>query len=175
MRRFVSTLAVCAFGLAAAVAIAAPVAAQQLVYNDAHTQTCLAAGTSPEAKKACIGVSANACMEDSAGGFSTLGMVGCLDREVQYWDRALNAAYKAKKARDQAEDAQNAADGITAPKKAIALRDMQRAWIAFRDASCLYERSNFGGGTGAGPAGVGCILQMTAEQAMVLQASDQVQ
>ena len=45
---------------------------------------------------------------------------------------------------------------------------MQRSWIAFRDAACSYEASRWGGGSGAGPAATGCVMQLTARQALRL-------
>jgi uncharacterized protein YecT (DUF1311 family) len=59
-------------------------------------------------------------------------------------------------------DAGAKADGLTVPPVAEALRDMQRAWIAYRDASCDYERAQWGGGTGGGPATAGCLMRTRA-------------
>jgi len=58
---------------------------------------------------------------------------------------------------------------MAAPAQAEALRDMQRAWIAFRDATCTYEASQWSGGTGQGPAYEGCVMRMTAEQTLYLE------
>ena len=46
---------------------------------------------------------------------------------------------------------------------------MQRAWIAYRDAACAYEASQWGGGTGAGPAATGCMMTLTGRQALALE------
>ena len=46
---------------------------------------------------------------------------------------------------------------------------MQRAWIEYRDATCAYEAAQWGGGTGAGPAFAGCLMRLTAEQALYLE------
>jgi uncharacterized protein YecT (DUF1311 family) len=59
--------------------------------------------------------------------------------------------------------------GSAAPPPAVALREMQRAWIAWRDAACDYEVSQWGGGTGGGPAWSQCAMQMTGEQALALE------
>jgi len=148
-------------------ASAGGVPAQDLLYSDEHTASCLEAGEYPDARKACIGVSANACMEDSPGGFTTVGMAGCLSLELDYWDRRLNASYRDLMRRERRDDAEMAGTG--APSRAQALRAMQRAWIPFRDASCAYARAQWGGGTGGGPAELGCLLQMTAEQTLALE------
>jgi len=49
------------------------------------------------------------------------------------------------------------------------LRTMQRAWISFRDASCLYEQAQWMGGTGGGPATQACHMHETARQALKLE------
>jgi uncharacterized protein YecT (DUF1311 family) len=105
-------------------------------------------------------------MNTTSGGYSTVAMTGCLDREIGFWDRMLNATYKTALERAAESDAANA--GMNAPSQQEALRDMQRAWIPFRDASCAYARSQWGGGTGGGPAALACYLDLTARQAILL-------
>jgi uncharacterized protein YecT (DUF1311 family) len=107
-------------------------------------------------------------MERSPGGQTTVGMVSCLDRERAVWDGWLNTVYQQLYARLAVEDAQTPS---YAPDQASALLQMQRAWIAFRDARCAYEASQWGGGTGAGPASVSCHLDATARQMLYLQSS----
>lgn len=148
---------------------ALPALAQQMIYSDEHSESCLQAGQSQQEREACIGVSANACMEDTEGGFSTAGMVSCLSLELDYWDRRLNAAYRDLMRREKADDAEFGAGQNGVPSKAKALRAMQRAWIPYRDASCAYARAQWGGGTGGGPAELSCLLQMTGEQALRLE------
>jgi uncharacterized protein YecT (DUF1311 family) len=46
---------------------------------------------------------------------------------------------------------------------------MQRAWIGYRDAACDYERAQWGGGSGGGPATAGCLMRLTGEQALALE------
>ncbi|NOX74704.1 MAG: DUF1311 domain-containing protein [Alphaproteobacteria bacterium] len=150
---------------------AVPAQAQELNFNIQKTAICLDTSETEAQRKVCIGEAASACMEATPGGFSTLGMNGCMDREVAWWDGQLNAAYTSLMTREKADDAQNAADGYPAPSKAKALRAMQRAWITYRDTTCAYSASQFGNGTGAGTAYVGCLLQITGEQALFLEAS----
>ena len=94
----------------------------------------------------------------------------CYGAEYDYWDARLNAAYGALMAMEKAAEAELGELGSAAPSPAAALRDMQRAWIGYRDAACLYEVSQWGGGTGGGPAGAGCMMQITGEQALALEA-----
>jgi len=154
--------------IVAAALLTAPAQAQELRFDIGHTLACLdAAGGGPGAE-GCIGASANACMRDTPGGSSTYGMGACIDREYSYWDDRLNASYRSLRAQERADDADWAgAPGVVS--KADALRDMQRAWIAFRDATCAYERAQWGGGTGGGPAWAGCQMRLTGAQALYLQ------
>ncbi|WP_299848608.1 lysozyme inhibitor LprI family protein [uncultured Roseovarius sp.] len=108
-------------------------------------------------------------MADSPGGDTTVGMGGCLDREWQYWDGRLNTAYKRQMGRAKAIDAEMADLGANVPSQSDALRDMQRAWIPFRDGKCGYEYSQWGGGTGGGPAITACMMVETGEQALYLE------
>jgi len=147
-------------------ALAAPAAAQELVFDPSHTLTCIAAAPDQYAAEACFGTSAERCMSDTTGGYSTVATGGCLSAEAEFWDGRLNAAYQELRAQDQRQDAE-ALDH--APAQAEALRDVQRAWVDFRDATCAYEASQWGGGTGQGPAYAGCILRMTAAQTLYLQ------
>jgi len=142
--------------------------AQELIFNMRQTLSCIEAAPTGAAARACIGASANACMNATDMGSTTVGMGGCIDRELSYWDGRLNASYRALRARDRSEDAEFAgAAGYVS--QADALRDMQRAWIGWRDATCDYERAQWGGGSGGGPATLGCLMRLTAEQALYLE------
>ncbi|THD82818.1 DUF1311 domain-containing protein [Aliigemmobacter aestuarii] len=141
------------------------------VFSPALTEDCLAeslaAGFDPAE---CIGRAAEACMNGSDIGGSTVGMNLCIGAELGWWDTRLNAAYRVLMAQNEATDAEMAELGTSAPKMAPALRDMQRAWIAFRDAACAYEVTWWGGGTGGGPAWNGCMMDLTARQTLRLEA-----
>lgn len=116
----------------------------------------------------CAGRSAQACM-NSPGGDTTIGMIDCLQGELQYWDKRLNTAYAARVATARKEDADMKRLKSSAPSIEESLRSMQRSWIAYRDAACLYEQSLWQGGTGGGPATAGCHMQETARQALKLE------
>ena len=120
-------------------------------------------------REQCIGVAASACMENTEGGHSTMGMNGCLDAEWQYWDGRLNAHYSQAmaQAKDFDADMATAENGLLSAEET--LRGMQRAWIAFRDAKCDYVRSQWSGGTGQGPAMLSCLMVETGRQALWLQ------
>lgn len=157
-------------GLLAGLLVLSPVmaGAQELEFDIGHTQACLADAVGPGERADCAGAAARACMETPAGG-STVGMGGCLYMEYEWWDARLNAVYRDVRASDRAEDAAYG-DMPGAGRLAETLREMQRAWIAFRDATCEYERAQWGGGTGGGPAATDCLMRMTAEQVIYLEA-----
>lgn len=156
--------------LLACALLAGPVAAQEITYSDAATVECLAGAQEFTDQRACIGLSSNLCME-APGGYSTYGMGGCLDAELTFWDGLLNENYRARMVQSKSADEDAALYQPELPSQAEALRDMQRAWITFRDAACDYERSQWGGGTGGGPATLACLMQMTGEQALRLGAA----
>jgi uncharacterized protein YecT (DUF1311 family) len=159
-------------GLMAALTVAAlcparPALAQELVFDPAPTEACLAAA--PADLASCIGHASDACMTENADGETTVGMGFCLAEEWEWWDARLNTAYGGLMDRHRATDADLKLIGSTVPSLAEALRDMQREWIGYRDAACGYERAQWGGGTGGGPAFVGCLMQLTGEQALALE------
>ena len=156
MKRLIFSLAMFCAGSA--------MAQDGLTYSCAPTETCLTRNSNWEDRRACIGQAAEACVE--ATGYATPVLSGCASRELDDWDARLNAVYRDARAQAQRRDA-DAFSG--APSQAEAIRDMQRAWIPFRDATCTYEASQWGGGTGAGPAYVNCLLRLTAEQALYLE------
>ena len=104
--------------------------AQDMVFSPSYSTDCQQNGGSADA---CVGLSANMCMDQSEGGYSTGGVNGCLDREVTLWDTDLNAAYKLLLVQERTQDSASAADQPDRPSGEAALRDMQRAWIAYRD------------------------------------------
>lgn len=136
-------------------------------FDAALVDACLA-GKTGVAREACIGVSAAGCMAEE-GGQTTAGTSYCLGQEYELWDGKLNDAYTALMAQAEATDAEMKTLGSAAPEQVPPLRDMQRNWIGFRDAACDFERSQWGGGTGGGPASVQCALTLTARQTFWLQ------
>lgn len=91
----------------------------------------------------------SACM-DKAGGV-TMDMVGCLSTAYEQQDKRLNAEYEALRERIEAN-------------RHTALRDAQRAWIAYRDANCAFY-ADPDGGTLARVSANQCMVDMTAARA----------
>ncbi|WP_347266870.1 lysozyme inhibitor LprI family protein [Paracoccus sp. (in: a-proteobacteria)] len=119
--------------------------------------------------RACIGKASDACMA-APGGDTTVGMVDCLMAESKDWDRLLNAWYSKVMKVAKASDAEAGQLGSAAEPAAPALQQAQRHWIAFRDATCRYQHLQYQGGTLGGPAAAGCLMELTAEQALRLHA-----
>jgi len=90
-----------------------------------------------------------ACMEKAGG--VTVDMVACITAEYERQDKRLNEAYAA--ARERVGTARDAA-----------LRDVQRAWLHFRDLNCDF-RNDPDGGTLARVEANDCMLAMTAARA----------
>lgn len=135
--------------------------AQDFAVNPQVIEECL--WTKPvERYDECIGLAADACMTDNDGGHTTVGTGACLFAEHEYWDRRLNAIYKVALKKAETMDGETA--GYSDVPLKTMLRDMQRAWIAFRDAKCDFERAQWGGGTGGSPATANCLMYETAEQ-----------
>lgn len=143
-----------------------PAMAQDLVFDAAAPQECLINSGYGGTQQDCIGFSAAMCMQQP-GGDSTYGMGFCLDSELQVWDGMLNDNYQQLRAAMLASDA-DLPDLLAV--QADALRDMQRAWIAYRDARCGYEVTLWQGGTGSSPAFLNCMMLLTGEQALYLSA-----
>jgi len=153
---------------AAVVAVlAAPAAAQGIAFSPAPTEACLAAAPSDPAS--CIGHAADACMLETEGGETTVGMGACLSAELDWWAARLATAEGSVAAAAATTDAEMAGLGATVPMQAPAFVAMRAAWAAWRDAACDWERVQWGGGTGQGPATAACLMRVTGEQALALE------
>lgn len=141
--------------------------AQDISFTVAPTLVCLAEAEGA-ARFDCVGAAADICMSKPSGG-STVGMWFCLGRELGYWDDRLNATYAELRRVERAVMAEAERLELRVPDTVLALREMQRAWMRFRDASCTYEFSTWGGGTGGGPANTACLLELTGRQALQLE------
>lgn len=98
-----------------------------------------------------------ACM-DATGGV-TVDMLNCIAAETDRQDDALNAAYRRVRADMDADSREE-------------LRDVQRAWIAARDATCNSRGMDAGRGSYSGVAYNDCILSQTAERVIWLESQE---
>lgn len=113
------------------------------------------------AAAALIGAAVSACgaeqgePEQGCDG-STYEMVECFKAKIAQWDKRLNIAYR--KALQLAQ-----------PKQREQLRKAQRAWLAYRDANCLYW--DLGEGTIARIQAGDCMYRLTKERALELEGA----
>lgn len=110
----------------------------------------------PEPPKHAIDVALSACMDTSEGS-TTLGMIQCTDTATKAWDVELNKAYKALMAQLE-------------PDNATALKEAQRAWIAYRDADikAIYGMLGQQDGTLWRITAAGRVLDLTESRARQL-------
>ena len=113
----------------------------------------------PELKQMaeCIGIVADPC--PNAAGANTFTIVACHMREQKIWDGYLNQWYGEVEKRL-----------VDDPAALTALKEAQRAWIAFRDAKCGYWEKRYAGGTIASVVTGDCMRVETGRRALEMQA-----
>ena len=152
------------FALLLVIGLAPPVAAQDFTIDAHLIDRCLPLHDNP---MACVGRQADACILRNGNG-PNMVVGACFEAEAAVWDAWLNTAYRdlVRLARDR-----EAADmGYEEGNLQIALQEMQRAWITYRDASCgnaLTLAAPFG--SAAGPAYYECMTEHTARQYFILR------
>jgi uncharacterized protein YecT (DUF1311 family) len=106
----------------------------------------------------CVGVVSSPCLQRDPGGASgnRVDMLDCLVREQKVWDERLNAAYNATMQACQGQ-------------VCVARRNLERAWIAYRNALCELPYAERGG-TFASVDSADCLLGETARQVIWLEA-----
>ena len=120
----------------------------------AEGRLAAAAEAARRSPSSCIGVLSTACIQ-KAGNMSNGVVNDCYDQETAVWDKRLNVAYGEASSRMEKEALDN-------------LRKVQRAWIAWRDATCRQPYLVFQG-TMAGPMEAWCRLDITARQAIWME------
>jgi uncharacterized protein YecT (DUF1311 family) len=101
---------------------------------------------------ACIGLHAVRCLA-RPGNDTTMAMARCWQDEAAAWDILLNRWWRERPQGPRGE----------------ALRDVQRSWIAWRDARCGYFDTFRQGGTMARIEAAQCMAEETALRAMELR------
>jgi len=86
---------------------------------------------------------------------NTAAIVDCVGGLIDEWDGRLNAAYR---------EVMGSMEG----ERAAQLRTAQRAWIAYRDANCMWYR--LGEGTVAAIEASTCVFALTRDRATELEA-----
>nr|WP_255434643.1 MULTISPECIES: lysozyme inhibitor LprI family protein [unclassified Paracoccus (in: a-proteobacteria)] len=105
----------------------------------------------------CIGTQQAACVARLKQVYKDVGPVDgrgpCLGAERDYWDGQLNDGYTRLMAAEVGEGAD-------------ALRQAERAWIAFRDSLCAYEARSWASQPEGDMAGPACLTRETALQSL---------
>ncbi len=145
--------------------LATPAAADRFDIDTHLIDRCLAInGDTP---MACVGRQADACIDRNGGGPNMVVAV-CQRNEAVFWDDLLNRTYA--EVTDLARAKQSEDVGYEPESLTDSLRDMQRAWIAYRDATCAHDVAQWRPfGSSAGPAANGCAMLETARQVFQLQ------
>ena len=131
---------------------ATPLAAQQV--DEGYVRGCFAGAGPGETAPRCLGEAARQCQ--AQGNDTTIGISQCIQAETVVWDALLNETYGEVRRIFTAQD----------PSLATALRDAQRAWIAYRDAECGLEYARWIGGTIRTIVAANCQMTETAERAL---------
>ena len=97
--------------------------------------------------------------QDCAGAQTQLEMNECALRDYQVADTELNARYATARALLERLGA-----------GAVALRDAQRAWLAFRDSACEAEGAVYAGGSIQPMIVASCLARLTRQRSEDLRA-----
>ena len=109
----------------------------------------------PHQDESCIDYVTEVCSFTSEDGQSQLGGADCADRERNVWEERLNRDYQAILSKAK-------------PEMGEAVRKMQRAFIASRDARCQTDRKLGAPNGHEALYEASCLLDATARQALVL-------
>lgn len=146
------------------VLVALPAAAQDVTIDGHWIDRCLAIQDDP---MRCVGRATETCVESSTSAAMSVE-ADCMGAELAIWDASLNDAYRGL----QRLAVEREGWDVGYPQGSLtgALRDMQRAWIGYRDASCDHARvlaSPYG--SEVGRAVTECLMFQTARQNFVLR------
>lgn len=132
--------------------------------DPAIIEECLIAAATDGQRLDCAGSGVKACLDYAATEHPDVHPIdrelNCTDAEWQVWDEKLGQTYDALKAVETERGAE----------RADALVQMERDWITFRDARCVYDKITNGRGTGGALAEPACKLNETARQVILLMS-----
>ena len=146
--------------------LASPALAQDPMVDRDVVVGCFESAETGEITPPCIGAATERCIDATPNGSTTVGMATCAAAETAIWDEFLNTTYQDLRAQMREMDADEYAGDVS---RADALRDAQRAWIAFRDAECNFEWAMFQEGTMRTLIASGCMQNLTARRALELR------
>ncbi len=144
---------------------AGAVAAQELVFSMQASESCLSEMSGDTDPLACLGNSASRCMEETDGGYSRLGTLGCIQAELVGWEDRMNGSFAQMQVKDQIADTEEGAQEVFGPM----LQKMQREWLDYRNARCDYIGAKEGGDEAFEERRDWCRLEMTGLQTLLLR------
>jgi uncharacterized protein YecT (DUF1311 family) len=122
-------------------------------YTQALNACIAAANLEPSALNACRGRVTEACRAEE--GDATFIVVRCISDENDSWERIIA---------DVSERLRTSGD----VELAASLDDVQRQWLAYRDAECSFRQRRFGLGSGAQYEFALCTADLAADRAIDL-------
>lgn len=150
------------------IGLAAPsVAAQELSYSPAPTETCLQDLARGADRGQCIGVAAEVCRQASD---RETAASQCLVRELAYWQARMRAALGMAISRAESKDFDARAMNIPPRHQEAALIILQDNWTIYRDSACAFEQTLWGRGDPTGGQNLSCQMYLIAEQTFYLEA-----
>jgi uncharacterized protein YecT (DUF1311 family) len=106
--------------------------------------------------ESCISIISTPCLQKAGDGASHAAVTECYDKEKAVWDWRLNRTFQDLLKKMDSEAATN-------------LREVQRTWIAWHDATCRQAWATFQG-TMANPMQAHCEMTSTGRQAIWVES-----
>ncbi|MEH6772486.1 MAG: lysozyme inhibitor LprI family protein [Cereibacter changlensis] len=151
--------------------LSAPAAAQTIAFSAQPTEECLAAASTPEARRACPGKAAAACVK-AIRGAAEVERASCANAETEWWRARMDAAYARMMRQAELSDVEFAKELASgAPRMTDDLALMQAAWQDWSEKRCFFEAMRRRGKPDRSVAASLCTLQVTAEQSLLLEAA----
>jgi Protein of unknown function (DUF1311). len=138
--------------------LAPPALAQDLTVVPEVIEQRLATGLS----EGCIGLAAQLCVTEAGPGSEGL----CRGAETAYWQRRMEAAETALRAREP--EVQARARRYQWPDPVPSVEAMAARFAAYREATCDWRAASWDG-IHAGYEAQDCLMRLTARQALVLE------
>jgi hypothetical protein len=132
---------------------------------------CVETAATDADRAACIGRGAEACLAAVANP-QEMDAAICLNAETAWWQGRLRSALERMQARAAERDAPFAAEiAKGAPRMTDDLANLQAAWKAWSEQHCIFETMFHRGKPDRTRFGATCLLRVTAEQALYLEAA----
>lgn len=159
--------------LAAALAVAAPLAAQEVKFSPDATLECMEKQRLPGADDTCIGESARACFQNIKNA-SNSDIAMCMGKESEYWKGRMDTAYDKMMTLAEKADEEFAKNPMSAKIKALLAVDLaaqQEQWADWREIRCATEAMMRRGTPYPMTAAANCTMRRIGEQALFLESS----